>query len=300
MSGMLITLGVGIIFLGFLASGIKIVRPIEQGLIERFGKYKRTATQGFNWIIPVVDQMVKVNLTENMVDVQPQKVITKDDLNATVDAMVYFRVKDPQKAIYRADDYKSQITSLARTTLRDTIGKMTLSGANAERNQLNAKLENDLDVQTDAWGIDIIRVELQRIDPPADVQEAMNQVVKAEREKNAAVDFATAKETEADGLRRAEIKKADGIKQALILRADGEAKAKVTVAKAEAEKIKLVNTSIRKNFKDEAQTYKALTTFEKAFAKGTKFVVDPKSNMVNVMTDMAGTGTIPIPGMKNG
>lgn len=146
--------------------GIRIVRPTQKGLIERLGKYRRTANQGFQWIVPIIDKMIKVDITENMVDIEPQRIITKDDLNATVDAVVYFRVIDPTKAMYKAQNYRRQITSLARTTLRDIIGKMTLTEANSKRDALNAILEQELDKQTDAWGIDFIRVELQRIEPP--------------------------------------------------------------------------------------------------------------------------------------
>jgi len=246
----------GFFLIVLFSTGIRIIRPIEKGLIERLGKYKKTGEQGFHWIIPVIDKLVRVNVTENMVDVEPQKIITKDDLNATVDAVVYFRVVEPKKAIYNAEDYRRQITSLARTTLRDIIGKMTLTEANSKRDALNAILETELDKQTEAWGIDVIRVELQRIEPPDDVQEAMNNVVIAERDKKAAVDFATATETRADGERRAEIKKSEGTKQGLILEAEGRAQAIVQVAKAEAEKIQRVNTAIREYFKDEAQIYK--------------------------------------------
>ena len=275
------------------STGIRIIRPIEKGLIERLGKYKKTAEQGFHWIIPVIDNLIKVNVTENMVDVEPQKIITKDDLNATVDAVVYFRVIEPKKAIYNAQDYRRQITSLARTTLRDIIGKMTLTEANSKRDALNGILEKELDKQTDAWGIDVIRVELQRIEPPDDVQQAMNNVVIAERDKKAAVDFATATETKADGARRAEIKKAEGTKQGLILEAEGRAQAIIQVAKADAEKIQRVNTAIREYFKDEAQIYKKLETVENALKDGTKYVIDPNTEITNVITEKM-TGIIPI------
>jgi len=218
--GWVIPIMVFLLFIFFI--GIRIIRPTEKGLIERLGKYKKTAEQGFHWIIPVIDKIIKVNITENMVDVDPQKIITSDDLNATVDAVVYFRVVVPKKAIYNAQDYRRQITSLARTTLRDIIGKMTLTAANSKRDELNAVLEQELDKQTEAWGIDVIRVELQRIEPPDDVQTAMNNVVIAERDKKAAVDFATATETKADGEKRAEIKMAQGKKQAVILEAEGD------------------------------------------------------------------------------
>jgi len=282
-----------IILVWIFSIGIRIVRPRQKGLIERLGKYKKTADQGFHWIIPVIDRMIKVDITENMVDVEPQKIITKDDLNATVDAVVYFRVVDPMKAIYKAQNYRAQITSLARTTLRDIIGKMTLTEANSKRDTLNAILEQELDKQTDAWGIDVIRVELQRIEPPPDVQQAMNNVVIAEREKKAAIDFATATETKADGERRAEIKKAEGKKQGLILEAEGQAQAIIQVAKAEAEKIQKVNTAIQQYFKNEAQVYKKLETVERALRDGTKYVIDPNTEITNVIAERM-AGIIPI------
>jgi len=273
--------------------GIKIVRPTEKALVERLGKYRKTAEQGFHWIIPVVEKMVRVNVTENMVDVQPQKIITRDDLNATVDAVVYFRVVDPKRAIYNAENYKAQISSLARTTLRDIIGKMTLTEANSKRDVLNQQLELELDKQTDAWGIDVIRVELQRIEPPDDVQQAMNNVVIAERDKKAAVDFATAVETKADGERRAEIKRSEGEKRGLILRAEGQAEAIRQVADADADRIQKVNTALREYFKDEAQIYKKLETVENALKDGTKFVIDPNTEITNVIAERM-TGIIPI------
>jgi regulator of protease activity HflC (stomatin/prohibitin superfamily) len=293
----------GWIILGFFllilfSFGIRIIRPVEKGLIERLGKYKKTAEQGFHWIIPVIDKLVRVNVTENMVDVEPQKIITKDDLNATVDAVVYFRVVEPKKAIYNAQDYQRQITSLARTTLRDIIGKMTLTEANSKRDTLNGILEKELDKQTASWGIDVIRVELQRIEPPDDVQQAMNNVVIAERDKKAAIDFATATETRADGERRAEVKRAEGVKQSLILRAEGEADAIKRVAEADADKIKKVNTAIRQYFKDEAQIYKKLETVENSLKDGSKFVIDPNTEITTVITEKM-AGIIPIEKQKN-
>jgi len=286
------------VLIWIFSMGIRIVRPRQKGLIERLGKYRKTADQGFQWIIPVIDRMIKVDITENMVDVEPQKIITKDDLNATVDAVVYFRVIDPMKAIYKAQNYRAQITSLARTTLRDIIGKMTLTEANSKRDTLNAILEQELDKQTDAWGIDVIRVELQRIEPPDDVQTAMNNVVIAERDKKAAVDFATATETKADGERRAEIKKAEGKKQGAILEAEGQAQAIIQVAKAEAEKIQRVNTAIREYFKDEAQIYKKLETVERALKDGSTYVIDPNTEITNVITGKM-AGIVPIEQKKS-
>src|SRR5512136_868895 len=209
--------------------GIRIVRPTQRGLIERLGKYHNFANPGFHWIIPVIDKMYLVNVTEQMVDAQPQEIITNDNLNASVDAQVYFRVKADEESvkgsIYNVNNYKLQIVNLARTTLRNIIGTLTLKSANSERGKINSELYRIMRDETTHWGIDIVRTELKEIDPPKDVQVTMNKVVKAENEKVAAVDFATATETMADGARRAEIKKAEGIKQAKILEAEGEAQA---------------------------------------------------------------------------
>ena len=190
--------------------------------------------------------------------------------------------------MYNVDDHESQLTSLARTTLRAVIGKMSLSAANEERDKINSQVEKILDKETDAYGVDILRVELQSIDPPSDVQKSMNEVVKAEQEKVAAKDLATAAETKADGVRRAEIKKAEGEKQAAILEADGRAQAIKKVADAKAKEIEVINQSIQKNFKGEAQTYKKLETAENALKNGTKYVVDTNKDLSLVLSEVAG------------
>jgi len=215
----LITAGILVI----LFAGFKTVRPIERGIIERFGKFQRIKDAGLTWIIPMIDRMYRVNITEQMVDVIPQMVITKDKLNAEVDAVVYYQIKDVKASIYNVDDHRAQLTSLARTTLRSVIGNMTLTDANEKRAEINTQVEAVLDKETDSYGVDILRVEIQKIQPPTDVQESMNKVVKAEQEKIAAMDVATATETRADGEKRAEIKKAEGVRQGLILSAEGQA-----------------------------------------------------------------------------
>ena len=261
--------------------GIKIVRPTHRGLIERFGKYNRFASPGFNWIVPAIEKIYQVNITEQMVDAEPQEIITNDNLNAKVDAQVYFKVKpdeqDVKSAIYNVYSYQYQIVNLARTTLRNIIGTLTLKSANSERGKINAELHKTLMVETSNWGIDIVRTELKEIDPPKDVQETMNKVVKAENEKIAAVDFATATETAADGQKRAEIKKAEGIKQARILQAEGEAGA-----------IRLVNEAAEKYFVGNAQVLRKLEAVEKSLANNTKIVVPANTELVNVIGEMAG------------
>jgi len=262
-------------------SGIRIIRPTERGLIERLGKYVEFSEPGFHWIIPVIDRMTLVNITEQMVDAEPQEIITNDNLNATVDAQVYFKVKTDPESVknsqYNVHNYQHQIVNLARTTLRNIIGTMTLRSANSERDTINNQLLKVLSHETSNWGMEIVRTELKQIDPPSDVQETMNKVVKAENEKIAALDFANALERQADGEKRAEIKKAEGIKQGQILKAEGEADA-----------IKLVNEAAEMYFVGNAQILRKLEAVENSLAMNTKIVVPSNSELVNVIGDLAG------------
>jgi len=268
-----------VLFIFFL--GIRIVRPTHRGLIERLGKYNRFASSGFNWIIPGIDRMYQVNITEQMVDAEPQEIITNDNLNAVVDAQVYFKVKDDEISVknsqYNVNNVNFQIVNLARTTLRNIIGTLTLKSANSERGKINTELHKILIDETTTWGIDIVRTELKQIDPPKDVQDTMNKIVKAENEKIAAIDYATAVETVADGEKRAAIKKAEGIKQANILKAEGEAEA-----------IKLVNDAANKYFVGNAQLLKKLETVQNSLQNNTKVVVPANTELVNVIGDLAG------------
>lgn len=270
------------LFVFFWLLGIRIVRPTHRALVERLGKYRRFAKAGFNWIIPFgIDRMFQVNITEVMVDAERQEIITNDNLNATVDAQVYFKVKSDEDSVkastYNVFNYQRQIVNLARTTLRNIIGTMTLKSANSERGKINSELQRTLREETGSWGIEIVRTELKEIDPPKDVQETMNKVVKAENEKIAAIDFATATETMADGARRSSIKQAEGIRQSKILEAEGEAQA-----------IKLVNEAADRYFVGNAQLMRRLETVEKAMAANAKIVVPSGSDLVNVIGEMAG------------
>ncbi len=275
-----IAAAVVVVFIVFL-SGIRVVRPTSRGLVERLGKYRRFANPGFNWVAPGIDRLFKINVTEVMVNAQPQEIITSDKLNASVDAQVYFKVKSDEENVknsqYAVNDYKYQIVNLARTTLRNIIGTMTLKSANSERGSINSELQKTLRNETGHWGIDIVRTELKEIDPPEDVQATMNKVVKAENEKVAAIDFATATETMADGARRAEIKKAEGIRQAKILEAEGEAQA-----------IRLVNEAADKYFVGNAQLLRRLIAVEAALSSNAKIVVPSNTELVNVIGEMAG------------
>ncbi len=273
----------GIALIVILTTGIKIIRPVEVGIVEFLGKYSRTASSGPNWIFPGSQKMYKVNITERRVDIDPQSIITKDKLNAEVDGVVYYKVIDAKKAIYEVNDFELSVPSLAKTTLRAVIGKMTLTQANENRDTINEEVEKILDREVSKWGINVVRVELQRIEPPPDVQTAMNQVVKAENEKIAALDLATAIETQADGERRAEIKKAEGIAAAIKLKAE-----------ADGEAIKIVNEAAEKYFVGNAQLLKKLETVSEALRDNSKIIVPSDSELVNVIGDLAGAA-VPIP-----
>jgi regulator of protease activity HflC (stomatin/prohibitin superfamily) len=227
-----------------------------------------------------------------MVDAEPQEIITNDNLNAKVDAQVYFKVKADEDSVkncqYSVNNYQYQIVNLARTTLRNIIGTLTLKSANSERGKINAELHRTLCDETSSWGLEIVRTELKEIDPPKDVQETMNKVVKAENEKISAVDFATATETVADGQKRAEIKKAEGIRQASILQAEGEKQARILQAEGESEAIKLVNEAAEKFFVGNAQVLRKLEAVEKSLKDNAKIVVPANTELVNVIGEMAG------------
>jgi regulator of protease activity HflC (stomatin/prohibitin superfamily) len=276
-----------------LASTIKTVRPVDRGLIERFGKYNRFASPGLIFIIPFgIEKLMKVNITEMMVDAGGQEIITKDALNAEVDAQVYFKVKTDEPSVkaseYNVYNYKVQIVALARTTLRNIIGTMNLMEANSERGRINKSLYDQLTVETQNWGIEIVRTELKEINPPRGVQEAMNNVVVANNQKVAAVDFATATETKADGEKRAVIKNAEGDRQSRILAAEGARQSKILVAEGDAKAIELVNVAAETFFKGNAVELKKLQVAQEALANNSKIVIPAGQTLVNVMGDLAG------------
>ncbi len=271
--------------------GIRIVRPTHRGLIERLGKYNRFAAPGFHWIIPGIDRMFQVDITEQMVDAEPQEIITNDNLNARVDGQIYFKVRSDEENVkasqYNVYSYRFQIVNLARTTLRNIIGTLTLKSANSERGKINSELQRTLREETSKWGLEIVRAELKEIDPPKDVQETMNKIVKAENEKIAAIDFATAAETTADGEKRAQIKKAEGVRQGKILEAEGEAEA-----------IRLVNEAAEKYFVGNAQLLRRLETVERSLAQNAKVIIPTGTELVNVVGELAGVTPVKVASKK--
>jgi regulator of protease activity HflC (stomatin/prohibitin superfamily) len=279
---------VAVVLILIICTGIRIVRPTHRGLVELFGKYNRYSNPGFHIIWPLgIEKMYRVDIREMLVEAQPQMIITNDNLNARVDAQVYLKVKADEDNVkasqYNVFNYEMQIVNLARTTLRNIIGTLTLKSANSERGKINEELRNTLLSETASWGIEILRTELKEIDPPEDVQITMNKVVKAENEKVAAVDFATATETQADGQRRASIKQAEGQRQARILEAEGQAEA-----------IRLVNEAADKYFVGNAQVLRKLEAMERSLSQNAKVVVPGDSQLINVIGDLAGVTPIPL------
>jgi len=232
-------------------------------------------------LLVFIQKLYRVDIREQLVNAEPQVIITNDNLNATVDAQVYLKVKPDEENVknstYNVTNYRLQVVNLARTTLRNIIGTLTLKSANSERGRINTDLDQTLKVETRDWGIEILRTELKEIDPPKDVQETMNKVVKAQNEMVAAIDFATAAETNADGVKRAEIKKAEGIRQAKILEAEGEAQA-----------IKLINEAAEQYFIGNAQLLRKLQAMETALKNNAKIVLPSNSDLVNVIGEMSG------------
>ncbi len=216
----------------FVLSGVKIIRPYERGLVERLGKYHGTNEPGLRLIIPFVERMVRVDMRERVVDVPPQEVITSDNVVVSVDAVIYYEATDPQKLAYNVVDFYLAITKLAQTNLRNVVGDMQLDEALTSRDTINTRLRAILDDATDKWGTRVVRVEIQRIDPPPDVMAAMHEQMKAERTRRAVV-------TQASGEREAAIAVAEGEKQAAILNAEGLKTANVLTAEGEAEAVRV-------------------------------------------------------------
>ena len=237
-----------IAFLVFVlaAAGIKIVRPYQQGIVEQLGKYKLTAGPGLKLIVPIMQSMKRVDMREQVVDVPPQEVITKDNVTVTVDAVIYYEPTDAQRLVYNVANFILAVTKLAQTNLRNVIGDMTLDNALTSRDNVNTSLRQVLDDATDKWGVRVVRVEIQRIDPPVDVMDAMHEQMKAERTRRAVV-------LEADGSREAAIAIAEGEKQAAILSAEGVKQEAILTAEGEAEAIRAVASADRFRFETVAE-----------------------------------------------
>ncbi|MBW3537141.1 MAG: SPFH/Band 7/PHB domain protein [Actinobacteria bacterium] len=237
-----------VILFAVVASGVKIIRPFERGLVERLGRYHATVEPGLRVIYPYVDKMVRVDMRERVVDVPPQEVITSDNVVVSVDAVVFYEATDPQRLIYNVVDFFRAVVKLAQTNLRNVIGELQLDQALSSRDSINTSLRHILEEATDKWGARVVRVEIQRIDPPQDVMSAMHEQMKAERTRRAVVTTAEGQReaaiTKAEGEKRSAILTAEGAKEAAVLTAEGAAAATLKAAEAEAEAVRQVYGAI--------------------------------------------------------
>ena len=222
-----------VVLFSFVLSAVKVIRPYQRGLVERLGKYHATVEPGLRMIYPIVDRMVRVDMRETVVDVPPQEVITSDNVVVTVDAVVYYEATDPRRLIYNVANFIAAVVKLAQTNLRNVIGDMELDAALTSSEMINARLRDILDDATDKWGTRVVRVEIQRIEPPKDVVESMHHQMRAERTRRAVV-------TEAEGNKQAAITNAEGEKAAVVLQAEAQKQSAILEAEGQAEAIKAV------------------------------------------------------------
>ncbi len=217
----------------YVARAIRIVRQYEKGLVETFGQFSRRADAGLVLLFPPFQNIRMVDMREQVMDVPPQEVITKDNASVTVDAVIYFQVTDPAKVVYNVANFALAAIKLAQTNLRNIIGDMELDQTLTSRERINTQLRQVLDEATDKWGVKVVRVEIQKIEPPQDITNSMSKQMKAEREKRANI-------LDAEGFKQAAILKAEGGKEAVVLAADGEKQSMILRAEGEAEAIKRV------------------------------------------------------------
>src|SRR3989442_11992246 len=259
-----------------LARSARVVSQYEKGLVMRLGRYRSTVGSGLTFLVPVIEDMLKVDMRERVINVEPQKVITKDNVSVTVDAVIYYRISDPVKATFEVQNFGYAATTLAQTNLRNLIGDKSLDETLTARDTINANLRNVLDEATNTWGVKVTRVEVQKIDPPADITEAMSRQMKAERDNRAHI-------LKAQGLKQSHILQAEGSKQASILKAEGDAQARITRATAEAKAIEMVSNAAEQFFKERAEMSKKLDVLNTVLAGQTKFIIPAGSDLVNVL-----------------
>jgi len=292
--GVIVGLAIAIFAITVISRGIIVVRQAEVVIVERLGKYYKTLDSGIHIIVPIFDkirpihwrynkadyrgntvviqrQENRIDMRETVYDFPRQNVITSDNVSININALLYFQVTDPYKAVYEIGNLPEAIEKLTQTSLRNVIGELTLDFTLTSRDTINAKLRDILDDATDKWGVKVNRVELQEILPPEEIRTAMEKEMRAERDKRAKI-------LQADGEREYQIRVADGEKTAKITRADGEAQAKLLVAEAERKSIELIAEAVKGTGTDPAQYLVALkyvAAFQEVTKQGDKTVVVP-------------------------
>ena len=270
---LMIAISIALFIIIFAVLGFRIVKQSEVMIIERLGRYNRTLESGINIIWPIIDkprmiqwrtfsefegrkvstflQLSRIDLRETVYDFPSQSVITKDNVNVKINALLYFQIMDPTKSVYEIENLPDAIEKLTQTTLRNVIGELELDETLSSRDTINTKLRTILDDATNKWGVKVNRVELQDITPPDDIQQAMNMQMRAERERRAKVLEAEGMKTsailEAEGIKESQINKAEGEREAEVLKAEGEAKARIKIAEAEAKALKLISEQVKKD-----------------------------------------------------
>ncbi len=272
---------------------LKKVNQYEKGLVERFNAYEKTVEPGLRVIVPFVERLYRVNMREQVIDVPPQEIITEDNVVVTIDAVIYYQVIDAKRALYEIEDFELAIVKLAQTTLRNIVGEMSLDVCLTSREKINIELRSVLDQATDKWGTKVNRIELQRIDPPADIQLAMHKQKTAEQERRQLRLLATGRKEAAEQEKQGAILKAQGEKQSAILSAEGQARAVELVADAQAKAIKAVSEAANTYFQENAQLNKKLDTIRDTFGQQTKIIVPSNSEVLNVL-GLEGANVLPI------
>jgi len=234
-----------IVVLAVMSSGIKIVRPYEQGIYMRLGRYMRVLNQGFNFVTPLVNSVIMIDLRTQVLEVPRQEVITKDNSPTNIDAIIYIKVIDPQKAFFQVTNYRTATIYLAQTTLRSLVGDMELDEILSNRQRINLHLRDVLDEATDKWGVKVEGVEIREVDPAGKVKDAMEEQTSAERLRRAAILKADGQRRSAilnaEGEKRSRILQAEGLRQAKILEAEGERLAIILRSQGDAQKLRILS-----------------------------------------------------------
>lgn len=270
-----------------LISAVKIINQGEKGIVLRLGKFRSVLDPGLNLVIPFIETLIGVDVRERVINVDPQKVITKDNVTVTVDAVIYYKVVDPVKAEFEVEDFDTAATTLAQTNLRNVVGDKTLDETLTARDIINTSLRNVLDEATHGWGVKVTRVEVQKIDPPVEITQSMSLQMKAEREKRAEI-------LRAEGVKQSKILEAEGQRNSEILRAEGNAKAVLLKAEAEAKAIQQVSESANKYFDKKAEMWRKLEVSNEVLSKNTKFVVPTSADLVNILNLEGESNIVPV------
>jgi len=260
-----------------LVKSVTVIHQAEKGLVERFGRYKETLDPGLRFLIPYMDSLrARIDMRETVIDIEPQPVITRDNVTVTVDAVIYYYVTEAKAVRYEVANFYSAISKLAQTNLRNVIGDMSLDETLTSRERINATLRDTLDEATDKWGVRVTRVEVKEIEPPRDISDAMSKQMKAEREKRATI-------LEAEAYRAKQILEAEGDKQNAILVAEGDRQAAILRAEGEAQAIENVSKAADRFFLGNAQLLKQLEVTQASLEDNTKLVISDQSRLINVL-----------------